>query len=69
MTGMLLGLLSAAVALALATAALHRPAADRHVAARAVRALRRLHSGHVGDYLAWLALGVAALCVATAAQT
>ncbi|MFF2747774.1 complex I subunit 5 family protein [Kitasatospora sp. NPDC058048] len=68
-TGVLLGLLSAAVALALATAALHRPAADRHVAARALRALRRLHSGHVGDYLAWLALGVAVLCVAIAAQT
>ncbi|MFF2618914.1 complex I subunit 5 family protein [Kitasatospora sp. NPDC058046] len=68
-TGMLLGLLSAAVALALATAALHRPAADRHAAARAVRALRRLHSGHLGDYLAWLALGVAVLCVAIAAQT
>ncbi|MFE4358537.1 complex I subunit 5 family protein [Kitasatospora sp. NPDC056800] len=68
-TGMLLGLLSAAVALALATAALHRSAADRHAAARAVRALRRLHSGHLGDYLAWLALGVAVLCVAIAAQT
>ncbi|MFE7635291.1 complex I subunit 5 family protein [Kitasatospora sp. NPDC057518] len=68
-TGMLLGLLSAAVALALAMAALHRSAADRHAAARAVRALRRLHSGHLGDYLAWLALGVAVLCVAIAAQT
>ncbi|MFB7129342.1 NADH-quinone oxidoreductase subunit D [Kitasatospora xanthocidica] len=68
-TGVLLGLLSAAVALALATAALHRSAADRHAAARAVRALRRLHSGHLGDYLAWLALGVAVLCVAIAAQT
>ncbi|MGW2874541.1 proton-conducting transporter transmembrane domain-containing protein, partial [Kitasatospora sp. NPDC001225] len=68
-TGVLLGLLSAAVALALATAALHRSAADRHAAARAVRALRRLHSGHLGDYLVWLALGVAVLCVAIAAQT
>ncbi|GAA2974348.1 MULTISPECIES: hypothetical protein [unclassified Kitasatospora] len=53
----------------LATTALRRPAADRHAAARAVRALRRLRSGHLGDYLARLALGVTVLCVAIAAQT
>jgi multicomponent Na+:H+ antiporter subunit D len=26
-----------------------------------VAPLRALHSGHIGDYVAWLALGVAAL--------
>lgn len=26
--------------------------------------LRRLHSGHVGDYVAWFMLGAAALLVA-----
>lgn len=31
--------------------------------------LRRLHSGHLGDYVAWLALGVAALCATFGAQT
>ncbi|MEV0533544.1 complex I subunit 5 family protein [Kitasatospora sp. NPDC050463] len=70
--GVLLGLLSAALAVALATAAVHRRTPQlprRHPAARGVRALRRLHSGRLGDYLAWLALGVAVLCAAIAAQT
>ncbi|GAB7184383.1 hypothetical protein ATKI12_4214 [Kitasatospora sp. Ki12] len=70
-TGVLLGLLSAGIAVALAGTAVHReiPARrSRHPAARAVRALRRQHSGHLGDYLAWLALGVAVLCVAIAVQ-
>ncbi|MFD5461821.1 complex I subunit 5 family protein [Kitasatospora sp. NPDC127059] len=70
-TGALLGLLSAGVAAALATGAVRRSTpllAARHPAARAVRALRRLHSGHLGDYLAWLALGVGVLCAAIAAQ-
>ncbi|MDY0811359.1 complex I subunit 5 family protein [Kitasatospora purpeofusca] len=71
-SGVLLGLLSTALAVALATAAVHRltPRLSRHhPAARTVRAVRRLHSGHLGDYLAWLALGIALLCAAIAAQT
>ncbi|WP_281157357.1 hypothetical protein, partial [Streptomyces sp. HYC2] len=60
------------IAVALAVAAVHRRAprlSERHPAARAVRALRRLHSGRLGDYLAWLALGIAVLCAALAAQS
>ncbi|MFE7516008.1 hypothetical protein ACFU8I_32960 [Streptomyces sp. NPDC057540] len=71
-TGVLLGLLSALLAAVLATTAVLRrgpePSADRPVV-RAVRALRRLHSGHLGDYLAWLTFGVAALCLALVTQT
>ncbi|WP_369372532.1 complex I subunit 5 family protein [Streptomyces sp. cg36] len=72
MPGVLLGLLSTALAVALATAAVHQRTPElsaHHPAARAVRTLRRLHSGHLGDYLAWLTVGVAALCIALAAQT
>ncbi|MEW1637068.1 complex I subunit 5 family protein [Streptomyces sp. NPDC093801] len=70
--GALLGLAGALLAAALAAAALWGPAL-KGPAAAAVRAaadrltgfavvpLRRLHSGHVGDYLAWLAAGLAAL--------
>ncbi|MBB4986809.1 MULTISPECIES: hypothetical protein [Streptomyces] len=70
--GVLLGLLSALLATALATAAvLHRgPALSTdHPVVRTVRALRRLHSGHLGDYLAWLTVGLAALCLALVTQT
>jgi multicomponent Na+:H+ antiporter subunit D len=35
-------------------------------AAPAVRALRRMHSGAVGDHVVWLTAGAAALCVAAA---
>ncbi len=69
--GVLLGLLSTVLAAAPATAAVHHrgPApSTRHWTVRAVRTLRRLHSGHLGDYLAWLALGLAALCVALVTQ-
>jgi multicomponent Na+:H+ antiporter subunit D len=31
------------------------------IAERAVAPLRALHSGHIGDYVAWLVLGVALL--------
>ncbi|MEV8098232.1 hypothetical protein [Kitasatospora sp. NPDC085879] len=53
------------------TALVRQPDTHRRprAAARAVRGLRRLHSGHLGDYLAWLAVGVAVLCVAVAAQS
>ncbi|MFI2735746.1 hypothetical protein [Streptomyces sp. NPDC018711] len=70
--GVLLGLLSTALAAASATAAVHHrgPALPaRHPVVRAVRTLRRLHSGHLGDYLAWLTLGLAALCAAIVTQT
>ncbi|MFG2819611.1 proton-conducting transporter membrane subunit [Kitasatospora sp. NPDC048365] len=69
--GLLLGLLSAGLAVALAAAAAHQRGpwlADGHPAVRAVRALRRLHSGRLGDYLAWLTLGIAVLCTALAAR-
>ena len=62
-----LGVASAALALGLALAALYAgrlPAAVR-AAGRAgipvMRGLHRLHSGHIGDYIAWLLAGVAGL--------
>ncbi|GAA0315020.1 hypothetical protein GCM10010302_62760 [Streptomyces polychromogenes] len=72
--GVLLGLACALLAAALAAAALWGPAltgpaagAVRAAAGRAtgfaVVPLRRLHSGHVGDYVTWLAAGLAALMV------
>ncbi|MEW1910052.1 complex I subunit 5 family protein [Kitasatospora sp. NPDC085895] len=70
--GVLLGLLSAGLAVALALSAVRRraePRARPRLAGRAVRGLRRLHSGHLGDYLAWLAVGIALLCAAVAAQS
>ncbi|WP_229867021.1 complex I subunit 5 family protein [Streptomyces gelaticus] len=67
-SGVVLGVLSTGLACLLAATA-----ARRHTPARptvsALRALCRLHSGHLGDYLAWLALGVALLCAAIATQT
>ncbi|MEU9303570.1 complex I subunit 5 family protein [Streptomyces sp. NPDC048269] len=45
------------------------PASLLRSAAQAVVPLRRLHSGLLGDYLAWLAVGAAALLVALALQT
>ncbi|MFD4610393.1 complex I subunit 5 family protein [Streptomyces sp. NPDC058451] len=71
-TSVALGLLSTGIAVALAVTAVHQRTprlSERHPATRAVRALRRLHSGRLGDYLAWLALGVAVLCAAIAAQS
>jgi multicomponent Na+:H+ antiporter subunit D len=57
--GVLLGLVSTALALALAALAVTRPrllaAPDR------VLPLRRLQSGHVGDYVAWLLVGTTLL--------
>src|SRR5204863_14750 len=53
----------AAAAIALTADATLRPIPDRLRAggARALDGLRRLHSGHVGDYVAWLTAGLAAL--------
>ncbi|CAG7646050.1 complex I subunit 5 family protein [Actinacidiphila bryophytorum] len=75
-TGVLLGLLSAAAAVALALCALYpatgslRPlrTASRAAERRLVVPLRRLHSGHLGDYVTWLMVGLAGLLVALAAQ-
>ncbi|MEU8438521.1 hypothetical protein AB0F18_37670, partial [Streptomyces sp. NPDC029216] len=79
-SGVLQGLASALLAAALAAAALWGPAlkgpaaaAARTAAGRAtgfaVVPLRRLHSGHVGDYVAWLAAGLAALMVVFTLRT
>ncbi len=62
--GVALGVLSSVLAVGLAAAAVLRP----RTAAAAVRwagALRRLHSGHVGDYVAWAAAGIGLLAVLT----
>ncbi|MEV8565510.1 complex I subunit 5 family protein [Streptomyces sp. NPDC051322] len=62
-----LGLLSAALALGLACLAVWAPRLPARVRALghplspALALLHRLHSGHVGDYLAWLLFGVAGL--------
>ncbi|MEV5879046.1 complex I subunit 5 family protein [Streptomyces sp. NPDC052101] len=57
--GVLLGLASAALAVALAGLAVTRP---RWTAAPDwARPLRRLQSGHVGDYVAWLLVGATVL--------
>jgi multicomponent Na+:H+ antiporter subunit D len=68
------GLATTAFAVVLALGSLRPPSAPAGLSARAasvgalvLRPLRRLHSGHVGDYLAWLSLGVAlmgGLCAA-----
>nr|WP_129312167.1 complex I subunit 5 family protein [Streptomyces sp. L2] len=67
LAGVLLDVLSAALAVALACLAIWFPRpgpafrALLRPGAAALAGLRRLHSGHVGDYVAWLALGVAGL--------
>ena len=67
LTGVGLGLLSAVLALGLALAGLdprQLPAAVRAAGrplAPVMGGLHRLHSGHVGDYIAWLLAGVAGL--------
>ncbi len=66
-SGVLLGLLSTALAVALAATALHRPLPAPAWARHAVRALRRLHSGLLGDYVTWLLVGLAGLLAAVAA--
>ncbi|MGA5820326.1 complex I subunit 5 family protein [Kitasatospora sp. NPDC094028] len=69
-SGFLLGLLSAALATTFALAAVRRdPTRGTGALYRStVLPLRRLHSGLLGDYVAWLAVGLAALLVALTAQ-
>lgn len=64
-----LGVLGCAVAAGVAAAGLHRwPAAIRRTAgtltAPVLSALRAAHSGHIGDYLAWMFAALAALAAA-----
>lgn len=64
-----LGVLGCAVAVGVAAAGLHRwPAAVRRTAgnltAPMLSALRTAHSGHIGDYLAWMFAALAALAAA-----
>jgi hypothetical protein len=78
-SGVLLGLLSTGLAVALASVAVFRPDL-RWSAARVLRdlsadgdrrliaPLRRLHSGLVGDYLTWFTVGLAVLLLALSAQ-
>jgi multicomponent Na+:H+ antiporter subunit D len=66
-SGIGLDVLSVALASALACQAIWAPLSFPVVRSHlrpgsaALAALRRLHSGHVGDYVAWLAVGVATL--------
>ncbi|MGP3938735.1 complex I subunit 5 family protein [Streptomyces sp. 6N106] len=62
-TGILLGLLSTALAITLATLAVRRPV--RTGTAALLAPVRRLQSGHIGDYVAWLVAGTALLTVLT----
>ncbi|MET9181154.1 complex I subunit 5 family protein [Kitasatospora aureofaciens] len=68
--GVLLGLLSTLLAVGLATAAVRRaPGRDTSGLFRVtVLPLRRLHSGLLGDYIAWLTVGLAAMLAALTAQ-
>ncbi|GAA4216820.1 complex I subunit 5 family protein [Actinocatenispora rupis] len=69
-SGVLLGLLSTALAVLVAAVAVAAPAALRRPARTvrpAVDVLHRLHSGHVGDYVAWLFAGLAGFGVLLAA--
>jgi hypothetical protein len=57
--GVLLGLLSTALAVGLAAVAVTRP--KLFTAPGWALPLRRLQSGHVGDYVAWLLVGTTVL--------
>jgi multicomponent Na+:H+ antiporter subunit D len=56
--GLLWGLLATALAVVFALLATRRPTREP---ARWFTALRRLHSGHVGDYVAWFLVGITLL--------
>ena len=65
-SGVLFGLLSAAIAVALAVAALYAdrlPARQlgRRAGRPVLHALRKVHSGHIGDYVAWMMSGMVTL--------
>ena len=65
-SGVLLGLLSAALAVGIAAAGLWGRRIPAHdlaawVVRPAMTALRRVHSGHLGDYVAWLMTGMVSL--------
>jgi multicomponent Na+:H+ antiporter subunit D len=66
-TGVLLGLLSACLAAGIAALALWAPRLPQALRGAARRfdpvlhGLREVHSGRIGDYVAWLFLGTAAL--------
>jgi multicomponent Na+:H+ antiporter subunit D len=66
-TGVALGLLSGVLAAGLAALALWAPRLPRlvrrygSILAPVLVPVRRVHSGHVGDYVAWLFVGVTAL--------
>ncbi len=72
--GLLLGIGSALLALLIATIALYsdRPLQRLHWVLRVLslplRALRAAHSGHLGDYVVWLLLGVTLLAIGIAAS-
>jgi multicomponent Na+:H+ antiporter subunit D len=62
--GLILGCLSTVAAIGIALAGVFRrqlPRALTDPARRALTGLHKLHSGHVGDYVAWLVLGVGVL--------
>ena len=67
--GLLLGFLSTGLALGLAAAGLYtgvlleKLGTIGRMGAKSMSALRDLHSGHIGDYVAWLAVGVALVLV------
>ncbi len=77
--GVALGCLSAVLAVAVAAVSVwggavsagparRIAAVGRTVTRRIVLPLRRLHSGHIGDYVSWLAAGVAVLLAVLLAQ-
>ena len=57
--------LAAAIALALGYLRWERGRHTLHGVGKAVRVIRNLHSGHVGDYVTWVIFGVAAFGVAS----
>jgi multicomponent Na+:H+ antiporter subunit D len=72
--GLLLGIGSALLALLIATIALYRDRLLQRlrwvlpVLSLPLRALRAAHSGHLGDYVVWLLLGVTLLAIGIAAS-
>ncbi|MGH3700388.1 MAG: hypothetical protein ACRDQY_13125 [Pseudonocardiaceae bacterium] len=74
LSGVLLGVLSTLLALLVATVALYTDRVPQllrqgaGVLAPPLRALRIAHSGHLGDYVVWLLLGVTLLTIGIAAS-